>query len=83
MILLGGLMIVLGGLGFRKYKKNMPIVSSCSIAISAACHRRLEDVDAAKLPLMWGVVETRDDGTGHASFSSKDVEPLAPGHFYT
>ena len=81
-LLAGTMMIVLGGLGFKKYKKNMPIVSTCSIAISATCHRRPEDVDAAILPLMWGVVGTRDDGIGHASFSSKDVEPLVPERLY-
>lgn len=42
--------------GFRKYPAGMPLVGSNSAAISAACHRPKDDVDASVLPVMWGVV---------------------------
>lgn len=55
----------------------MPLVSTCSAAISAACHRHEEDVDAHLLPLIWGFV--RDDPSkprrGRFCFTTaRDVE---------
>ena len=38
----------------------MPIAGPCSAAISAACHRPEEDVDAATKPVMWGTVSSDD-----------------------
>lgn len=55
----------------------MPLVSTCSAAISAACHRHEEDVDTHLLPLIWGFV--RDDPSkprrGRFCFTTaRDVE---------
>ena len=36
---------------------TMPLVSTCSAAISAACHRPDEDSDSHLLPVRWGFVE--------------------------
>ena len=60
--------------GFRRYHSGLPLAGSCSLAISAACHRPADDPDAAKLPLMWGEVETDDTEVGHCCFSSKEVK---------
>ncbi|KAF7502331.1 hypothetical protein GJ744_006019 [Endocarpon pusillum] len=48
----------------RKYhaKSNMPLVSTCSAAISANCHRPEGDIDAHLLPVQWGVIQEDDDG---------------------
>ena len=62
-----GLFTIVAGIlmGCRRYRGGMPLVGSCSAAISAACHQ--SEVDAAELSLMWGVVEgegaiVREDG---------------------
>lgn len=52
-IILGAIVVALGILnGFRKFRPGMPLVGSCSAAISAACHQPREDIDAATLPLL-------------------------------
>lgn len=78
-----GTLIMLGAvlLGLRNYASEMPIASTGSAAISAACHASEDDRDAAVLPLKWGVV-SKKDGVGHCCFSSKLVAPPIPGHMY-
>ena len=78
-----GSLIAFGAIltGLRRYSSGMPLAATCSGAISAACHRADDDVDASVLPLQWGVVSTKD-GVGHCSFSSKLVGPLVPGRRY-
>lgn len=78
-----GSMIVLGTFATagRRYQPGMPLASTCSAAISAACHRPPDDVDAAVLPVQWGVVSTKN-GIGHCSFSSRLVGPPIPGRTY-
>lgn len=49
----------------------MPLVSTCSAAISVACHRHPEDKDAHLLPLRWGYVTnkaTDEPGKGRGRF---------------
>ena len=41
----------------RKLGSGMPIIGTCSLAISAACHPAVGDEDAARKPLMYGAVE--------------------------
>ncbi|KAI4176723.1 MAG: hypothetical protein LQ346_007820 [Caloplaca aetnensis] len=81
-----GTLIMLGAvvLGLRQYTSDMPIVSTSSAAISAACHRDSDDPDdpdASVLPLKWGLVSKRN-GIGHCCFSSKPVIPLVLGRLY-
>ena len=74
-IIVGGIAVLAGIInGFRRYDSGIPLVGSCSAAISAACHRPEEDTTASLLPVKWGVVEV-DPQTdiGHCSFSSQDV----------
>lgn len=72
-LFLGSVVVILGILnGFRNYKPGIPLVGSCSAAISAACHRPKEDEDAADKPLMWGVVSVKD-GVGHCCFTRFEV----------
>ena len=51
-----GVALLLGvlAMGFRRFDGSMPIASSCSWAISAACHPPKEDVHAAYLLVQWG-----------------------------
>jgi hypothetical protein len=63
---------------------GMPLVGSCSAAISATCHRPHWDVDASLKPVMWGVVDQGkiDREFGHCSFSSGHVDPVEDGKLY-
>lgn len=44
-------------LGTAAQSYTMPLVSSCSAAISAACHRPDEDLQSHLLPVRWGYVK--------------------------
>lgn len=69
--------------GFRKLDPGMPVASSCSAAISAACHLPLGEEDAALYPLMYGVVEKYDwgDDTEYTGNSiAEDEEEVGHGH---
>lgn len=81
-ITLGGIVILIGILhGFRKYKPGVPLAGSCSAAISAACHRPNEDVDAAYKPVMWGAVKSNNP-IGHCCFTSFEVTKPVKGQEY-
>ena len=81
-IFLGSIVVIVGILiGFRRYKPGIPLVGSCSAAISAACHQPKEDEDAADKPLMWGVVSTKN-GVGHCCFTSFEVTAPIAGELY-
>lgn len=84
-IIVGVVAVTAGVLnGFRRYNPGIPLVGSCSAAISAACHRPNDDSSASLLPLQWGCVDT-DSGnnTGHCCLTSFDVTSPENGHFYT
>lgn len=81
-IVFGTIVVLLGILtGFRRYKPGIPLVGSCSAAISAACHRPKEDHNAADKPVMWGVVSS-ENGIGHCCFTSFEVTPPVEGKLY-
>jgi len=81
-----GSVAVLGGIlnGFRRYDDGIPLVGSCSAAISAACHKQSVDTMAYVKPVMWGVVDDDDGGSeiGHCCFSSYGVGKPVKGHLY-
>lgn len=66
--------------GARRFKNGMPVVGSCSAAISAACHhhrpRWSGDGEGRKgielLPVQWGVVEA-DDNYFYCGFSNEET----------
>lgn len=75
------LLLVVIANGFRKYKQGMPLAGSCSAAISAACHRPKDDVDAAVFPVLWGAVGT-EGPIGHCCFTSFEVSAPVKGESY-
>ncbi|CAD6588975.1 MAG: hypothetical protein ASARMPRED_003851 [Alectoria sarmentosa] len=83
-IILGVIVVALGILnGFRRYRPVMPLVGSCSAAISAACHRPREDIDAATLPVLWGAVSGQEEcAVGHCCFTSFEASPPVKGKAY-
>ena len=48
----------------------MPLASTCSAAISAACQRPEDDKEAHLLPVQWRVVDTDDQNQGCCSFTT-------------
>jgi hypothetical protein len=71
----------------QRFQDGIPLMSSCSAAISAACHPPEGDVDAQFLPVQWGAVgHAVEDGeaeaVGHCSFSSWPVEMPIPKRIY-
>jgi hypothetical protein len=84
-ILVGtALVIAVVALGFQKYEGTMPLVSTNSLAISAACHALREDRDGEGhlLPMQWGVVAMKN-GVGHCTFSTvHDNEQPDEKHTY-
>lgn len=85
-VIVFGVLMIVGcfAVGLFRYDPHMPLVGSCSVAISAACHRPDWDVDAAVLPVQWGVIPGSDEttGVGHCSFTSGPVESVQEGKEY-
>jgi len=72
-----------------KYPAGMPLASSCSAVISAACHFLAEDVGGHFLPVQWGAIwhdSNGGDGTdaqvNHCYSTSWPVEMRAPGRLH-
>jgi hypothetical protein len=60
-------------MSMRKLKSGMPVVSTCSAAIAAACHPSVQEGPEAWLqPIQWGVTDV-SDGAGHCTFSAREV----------
>lgn len=71
----------------RKYPSDcaMPLTSTCSAAISAACHRPEADKEAHLLPVQWGVAgrDDQDNDVYFCSFTtSRDVAAPEMGSSY-
>ncbi|KAL4784860.1 hypothetical protein BJX76DRAFT_356596 [Aspergillus varians] len=67
------LIVALVGIGFQRTTFLLPPVSSCSAAISAACHKPEGDSDAELLPVQWAVVVPSDmepPGIGHCCLTT-------------
>ncbi|KIK53464.1 hypothetical protein GYMLUDRAFT_232806 [Collybiopsis luxurians FD-317 M1] len=71
---------------FTHLNGDMPLVGSCSAAISAACHPP-EDGKNSSMPVKWGAVIDASDfgkqGVGHTCFSSGVVVEPIPGCYYS
>ena len=87
-IILGSIIVLVGiAYGFRKTSSGIPLVGSCSAAISAACHPPKADVNASSKRVMWGAVPAEnisdsDDRVGHCCFTSFEVEAPIVGRLY-
>jgi hypothetical protein len=79
-----GVVIFMVALSRRRFDGSMPLVGSCSTAISAACHAPAWDVDASTKPLQWGAVAgmVSLEGVGHCCFSSGFVTEPVVGQEY-
>lgn len=84
--LTGALIQVFLFLSFGRLESGMPLLGSCSMAISAACANCEEGAEAAKKPLMYGVLTTGTEEEQGAmkrvGFSQHEVMPLEKGVKY-
>ncbi|KAK2046773.1 hypothetical protein LZ31DRAFT_461910, partial [Colletotrichum somersetense] len=70
------IMLVIVGLGLRRYDGTMRMVSTNSLAISAACHVLPEDRENGYLlPVQWGVVEMKG-GVGKCAMTTAAAETI-------
>ena len=83
-IVLFCLMVCVIALGAKKFKSDIPLVGSCSAAISAACHPgSLHDTSTAWNPVQWGeIMDGRRNGPRHCAFSCNDVTAPREGEQY-
>jgi hypothetical protein len=74
MILVSVLMLLFGvACCCQRLKSGMPVASTCSAAISAACHPSAkEHEDGPLMEIKWGVTDEAD-GVGHCTFSAQEV----------
>ena len=81
-VMILGALLMIGPLiaGFIRYDSNIPIVESCSLAISAACHPFKQQNEAGAL-LKYGVSDK--DGEENVALSSGRVDSLKEGEKYT
>lgn len=63
------------GLGFQKYDERMPLGATCSLVISAACHRPNEDDEAHLLPVQWASIYPSN--TGRHDLNSFEVRQVS------
>ncbi|KAJ5769280.1 hypothetical protein N7520_003839 [Penicillium odoratum] len=76
------LIFALAMCGLRRLSTDIPLASTCSAAISAACHAPEEDKQTYLFPIRWGVVKEKD-GVGHCCFTTaRDVEAPIEGLLY-
>lgn len=82
-VLLGGMVLALSLLSFRKLGCGSPIVKLNSLAIAAACHKDFGEDNIVTRPLMWGVIrDERGAETSRCCFSDREVAPVVEGMFY-
>ncbi|EEU37270.1 uncharacterized protein NECHADRAFT_22243, partial [Fusarium vanettenii 77-13-4] len=69
-----------------RFVSTMPMVGTCSAAISAACHHDDGQEEVSLKPVKWGAVfvpETEgQEWVGHCCFTSSLVKRPKPGRFY-
>ncbi|PYI20410.1 hypothetical protein BO99DRAFT_357913 [Aspergillus violaceofuscus CBS 115571] len=70
---LAGMMVVVVGLGFRRFETRMPLAGGCSLVLAALCHPAAGEAGAAEKPVMWGEVSHDPDGTV-AQYDKRRVE---------
>ncbi|KAF2637830.1 hypothetical protein P280DRAFT_530196 [Massarina eburnea CBS 473.64] len=77
------LLCAVGALSCRRLRMRMPVAASCTLAISAACHRSPSEVDVHLEKVQWGVIEHSLEGeVGHCSFSAQPVRKPEHGVTY-
>jgi hypothetical protein len=77
------ILAVVGYLGCVYMQTKAPLVASCSLAISAACHPPVGENNTHLAKVKWGVVEqAAEGGLGHCSLSAGKVSEPEVGKTY-
>ncbi|KAI9695590.1 MAG: hypothetical protein M1820_008515 [Bogoriella megaspora] len=79
------MVVVIIAFGSFRFQPGIPMASSCSLAIAAACHPgpKNSGVDISASELQWGVIEEPfDEIPGHCGFSDKRVDMPIEGPMY-
>ncbi|KAF2139582.1 uncharacterized protein K452DRAFT_336248 [Aplosporella prunicola CBS 121167] len=64
-----------GSIASYPLKNGIPVVGSCSAAISAACHPESDGKNPSVcLPVMWGMLKQKGDTEIHCGFTNREVE---------
>lgn len=73
-------------ISMQRFLEDIPLVGSCSAAISAACHPRRDEMGTGMSlkALQWGVVsfDANDNTKGHCAFSTLPVGKIKRGLWY-
>lgn len=71
-------------LALRRFPSGMPLASTCSAFISAACRPPLpENEETYRVPVQWGVVSLNVEGVGHCAFTTaRSVTAPVVGRLY-
>ncbi|OCL15297.1 hypothetical protein AOQ84DRAFT_261724, partial [Glonium stellatum] len=65
-----GILLIFSLISFQPLSSDIPLVSTCSIAISAVCHFPVGDKDASLLLIRWGVVIEDNVTPARCSFTT-------------
>ena len=77
------LIAILAFKSLQRYEVGMPVAGSCSVVISAACHKAEREEAPQLKKVMWGVVkDASGERPGHCSFTLKLVKPPTLGELY-
>jgi hypothetical protein len=78
-----GLLFTICAVGHRMLPIKAPLVASCSLAISAACHPTHDEFNVHLAKVQWGVIDNEVvHGFGHCSLSSRPVTESEEGKTY-
>jgi hypothetical protein len=75
-LLIAAMVVAIVAAGFRRFRSGMPVASSCSLAISAACHPVLDGMKTGDLDrsrLRWVFLGLDINGAERWSFLNKEM----------
>jgi hypothetical protein len=70
--------VVVIGLGFRRYAGGTPLVRSNSLALYRACHEQLNQQENPFEPIAWGIRSRSSEGSLDIGLSSGEIELMDP-----
>jgi hypothetical protein len=83
LVVFWGLLLAICAVGLTMKPTMAPVVASCSLAISAACHPASDEIDVHLAKVQWGVTGSEVvEGFRHCSLSSNPVTQPEEGKTY-
>jgi hypothetical protein len=78
LVFLMSCIVVVIGLGFRRYAGGIPIVRSNSLALYRACHEQPNQQENSFEPIAWGIRPHSSDESLDIGLSSGEIELMDP-----